>query len=245
MPGLGLRLDRKWDVRNANFLLREVTATDESQLPNHARWLSRTKAFDQGDTGTCVGNTGEAFLIYPPIVQKRAGAKPSRWDLYRACVAVDQWPDNDHEASLPDGDPGLAFGTSTLALMRSLKTMGYIGSYRWALDVQTISQFLRMQGANFAGRLGGPVVVGTAWYDSMFTPSAENILQITPNARVAGGHEWLVIGANRQRGMLEMLNSWGPGWGRNGRAFIAMETMHRLLTENGDAVTTNELKLVA
>jgi len=40
---------------------------------------------------------------------------PTPWDIYRGAVAVDEWSDNDDEASLPDGDPGMDSGTSVRA----------------------------------------------------------------------------------------------------------------------------------
>lgn len=241
--GLGLRLDQQPDPRSAGFPLAAVTETDETLLPNYAHWLTRRAVLDQGQTGTCVGHAGEAFLIHPPVVQIKAGKFPTQWDLYRRCCLIDEWPANDSQANLPDGDPGMDFGTSTLALMRVLQSLHLIGTYRWAWDVATISQFIRMQGKNFAGRLGGPVIVGTAWYESMFDPDAEHILRIAPRASVAGGHEWLLVGADQKRALFRMRNSWGKNWGYRGEALVPFEVMDRLLREDGDAVTTNELKL--
>lgn len=246
MPSLGLHrsaLDpNQKDPRNAHFLLADITEQDEALLPKRATWLSRRVALNQGNTGTCVGHAGEAFLFHPPVVQIRAGQTPTQWDLYRRCVTLDPWSDNDDEANLPDGDPGMDTGTSTLALMKALQSYGLIGEYRWEWSVDGISKFMRMQGRNFAGRLGGPVLVGTYWYDSMFDPDAEHILRITPNAQIVGGHEWLLKGVDTTRGMFRMRNSWGR-WGLNGEALMPFELMDRLLREDGDAVSTNELKL--
>lgn len=247
MPGLGLRheaLDpNQKDPRNALFLMSEITEQDEALLPDDATWLTRAAALNQGNTGTCVGHAGYGFLIHPPVVQMKPNMVPSQWDLYRHCVTVDEWPDNDHEATLPDRSPGMDFGTSTLALMKSLQHFGLIGRYRWAWDVRTVDHFVRMQGKNFVNRLGGPVIVGTWWYDSMFDPDEENILRITPNSGLAGGHEWLIKGRNASRGLFRMRNSWGSRWGSKGEAWVPDEVLYRLLErEDGDAVTTNELR---
>src|SRR5215203_2990529 len=137
MPGFGLRADRRWDPRNMQFPMGAVAEPDERKLPNAAYWLTRQPPFDQDDTGTCAPHVGEMFLLYPPVVQKKRDAFPNRWDIYRMCVSLDEWPENDEQAALPDADPGMDFGTSTLALMKALKQYGLIGTYRWAQDVAT------------------------------------------------------------------------------------------------------------
>lgn len=243
MPGLGLRLDRKWDPRNGLYMLANVLE-DDSLLPDDATWLTRTRALDQGNTGTCVAHAGTGFLLHPPVTQIKAReADTLRWALYRDCMLVDEWTENDSEAGLPDGDPGMEFGTSTLALMKVLKGRGLIDSYLWAFEVDEISRFVRMQGKNYKGRLGGTVIVGTAWLNSMWQPDAQNVLRVVPNSGIAGGHEWLIKGANKSRAMFRMRNSWGIGWGHAGEAYISFESMDWLLKNGGDAVTTNEIQL--
>jgi hypothetical protein len=247
MPGLGLRVEtltpQGKDPRNANFPLAAIVETDESLLPNAATWLTSRKALDQGNTGTCVGHAGRGFLDHPPVVQVKPGQPPTQWDLYRGCVLRDWWTENDDEALLPDRHPGMDFGTSTLALLKTMQALGLIGEYRWAWDVETCSRFLRMQGPNFKDRLGGPIVVGSYWLESMFNPTREGILRVEPASGIAGGHEWLLKGANRSKAMFRMRNSWGTSWGLKGEAWISFEDFEWLLEHGGDAVTTNELKL--
>jgi hypothetical protein len=243
MPSFGLRADRLDDPRNRAFPMAGITEPDESLLPNAASWLTSVRPFDQGNTGTCVAHAGEMFLLLPPVVQKRAGSYPNRWDLYRECVRRDEWAENDSQADLPDGDPGMDFGTSTLALMKTFQALGWIGEYRWAWDVPTVSRFLRMQGPNFAGKLGGPVIVGIPWLSSMFDVGGDGILRVDPRSGVAGWHEVVLRGANNSRGMFRLRNSWGTTWGRSGEAYLPFEGMDWMFRVGADAVTTNELRL--
>jgi hypothetical protein len=254
MPGLGLRLDRKTDPRNANF---PMLAAPSTILPNAARWLGMRSSFDQGNTGTCGGHAAKAFLLTSPVVQTKPDEAPTRWDLYRAAVAIDEWTANDGESSLPDGDPRLEFGTSTLAIMKALQSFGFVDRYEWASDVDTISRFIRSQKTRHGDVLpedvrGGPVIFGTNWYSSMSSPDAEGYLRITPNARLVGGHLYLLDYANANAGYFEVRNSWGTGWGGwmtgrvrvgRGKAKLDFETAARLLAENGDAVTARERRV--
>lgn len=245
MPGLGLRLDRKFDTRNLAFKMADaVDAVDYAKLPKSVYWLGVKEPFDQGETGTCGGHAGEDFLLTDPVVQKKRDAAPTRWDIYRAAVLLDEFSENDHEATLPDGDSGLEYGTSTLAIAKALKNYGFISGYDWGWDVDTISRFVRMQTSKAypldIGTRGGPVILGTAWHQSMFDPDSEGYIKITPGSPIVGGHLYLVDGANDSHGRIRILNSWGQ-WGKGGRAYMSYETLHQLMSENGEAVTAREL----
>jgi C1A family cysteine protease len=42
-----------------------------------------------------------------------------------------------------------------------------------------------------------------------------------------------------------MVNSWGPGWGQNGRAWITFKDLDRLIKAEGEAAVAMEMKLAA
>lgn len=131
-------------------------------------------------------------------------------------------------------------GTSVRALMKALKLRGLVEEYRWARDAQSVLTHVLAK---------GPVVMGTTWTIDMFTPDREGY--IWPVGRPAGGHAWLIIGANRKKqnpddtvGAVRMINSWGPNWGANGRAWLSLKALQALIDDYGEACTATEVKRV-
>lgn len=258
--GFGLRPDRRVDPRSlSNYPVRTlVGAIPPYELPDAAEWLIREPNFDQGRTGTCVGQAGESFLLLPPTRQKKPDVYPNRWDLYRACCLVDEWTQNDAQAKLPDGDPGMDWGTSILALMKVLKHLSFIGEYRWGASVDDISKWIRLQsrgGHKLApNEMGGPVIIGVPWYRSMFSPGSDGVLRVDFSSPLDGWHAVVLSYASERRGLFKLRNSWGDSWGgrtvkgrrvMTGDAYLPMEAMDKFLPMGADAVMARELRVPA
>lgn len=89
---------------------------------------------------------------------------------------------------------------------------------------------------------------GGDWYSSMFNPTSEGFVKITPGSYVAGGHEWLLRGVSTRRGVAWGTNSWGPSWNpwnpsrklRSGHFLIDFETLDKLFKDGGDVVSPIE-----
>lgn len=180
---------------------------------------------DQGSTPQCVGYAGYGWLQAGPVVNTKLPFTPA--DLYHWAQDNDEWPGSNYD------------GSSTLGLMKALKAKGYIDKYVWATDAETLMRWILTT---------GPVIVGTDWYNDMFTPDRDGFLDAL--GENSGGHEWRIIGANRDKkcpdgtkGAVRMVNSWGKNWGDHGRAWVALTTLDKLIKENGEAVTANEIKL--
>jgi hypothetical protein len=180
-------------------------------------WITRGQ-LDQGATPHCVAFSGVRYLTTNPVVNKPIDTT----ELYRACQLVDEWPGEDYD------------GTSVRALFKILKQRGYISSYQWAFDAETVI-------AHVLAR--GPVVMGTTWTLDMFTPTADGFITFT--GAPMGGHAWVIIGASRTRQAVRMINSWGPSWGESGRAWVSFEDLQRLIEDYGEACTSTELRIVA
>lgn len=198
---------------------------------------------DQDESGTCVAHAGAHAIHCGPISHRKF---LDRWALYRLIVTLDEFPDNDHEANEPDNNK-LVYGSSGLGGAKALEKMGLISEYKWALgDLNAAIAWVLTR---------GPVMVGTNWYSSMFTPTPEGLIKISPGSHNAGGHEYLWRGVDMRRGLAEIVNSWGPQWNahatgrwgtariRPGHAVVPLEVLERLIVrEDGDAVSIIEKK---
>ncbi len=133
------------------------------------------------------------------------------------------------EAVIPGVWPPEDTGSAGLYGMKVLRHGGWILAYHHGFSLNTTLASLRR----------GPVAVGTNWYDSMFSTvecDGRDALEISPNAAVVGGHEWIVAQDDPAARMVGMVNSWGQDWGEHGCAWVSYATLDRLLHEGGDVV---------
>jgi hypothetical protein len=132
-------------------------------------------------------------------------------DWYRVAQANDQWPGENYD------------GSSTLGGAKAGLLFGAFKEYRWCFSLEDYILTL--------GYLG-PILVGTNWYRSMFSPDTTG--RVTVSGRVSGGHEWMLRGVDPDREMFVARNSWGRGWGRDGDFRISFSDFDRLRKEDGD-----------
>lgn len=235
MPGFGRRPST--DLRNAAHPMHRALAPTEAANPIVQKtWGFRGVPLDQGDTGTCTGHAGAHFIHCSPIAHRRF---IDPFLLYREAVLQDEYTDNDLDATLPNDQ--LQAGSSGTGVAKALNKRGLLKEYLWAQRFEDAITWVLTR---------GPVMVGSNWYSSMMTPNASGRLVITPGASIVGGHEWLIRGADKKRGLALMVNSWGPSWGgvgrwvgskvRGGHALIDFDTLARLFHEEGDAVSAIE-----
>jgi len=209
MKGLGRK--HAPDARDLQHLMASklpVTVT----RPTHKTWRLWWHG-DQGDTPMCVGYGWHGLLRALPHLQ----TDPKPAVLY-------------HEAQLNDEFPGENYdGSSVRGGAKALRKDGKITAYAWAFDVQTVVNWLATH---------GPVVMGTDWYDSMFTPDATGL--VVPSGALAGGHCYVAIGYDDAKHILICQNSWGMDWGLNGRFHLHYEDADALIKANGEACTPTE-----
>ena len=68
------------------------------------------------------------------------------------------------------------------------------------------------------------VVISMAWYREFNRPPEDGILKAGyKKENYVGGHAVEIEGWNNHIGALQVKNSWGTGWGKNGRFFIPYE----------------------
>lgn len=224
-PGMG-RLHAP-DPKDARFPARAVMAAD---VPLRDVLYSCRVVLNQGDTGTCVGHGWKDLLLSAPVMQGLATSDPTAFAIYCAALGMDEWTENDGDCAKGDYN----FGTSVRAGAKALQGMGLIGEYRWAPDAPTALQWLMQH---------GPVVIGSEWRMSMFTPDRKGYLVVDRASEVAGGHCYLLLGYSRLHGAVRMLNSWGRGWGQRGRCWIRVDDLDYLIKADGEACMTNDIRL--
>jgi hypothetical protein len=217
MFGLGRRpavdpRDRRFSMRRAEPMIHAVKRYD--------RVFYRTPApLNQGNTSQCVEFAWQLFLGAFPVY----GALLPRTTIYDLAQQLDEFSDT------PPGD-----GTSVRAGAKALQSLGHITHYVWTESVRDIQTWMQ------AG--AGIVVVGTVWYNSMFTPGGDGKLRVDAATGEAGGHAWPLVGFDPQHRFADntiapayrMQNSWGAGWGQQGRAWITESDLQFLIDNGGE-----------
>lgn len=228
------------DTRDLNYPMRLLLDPLQANYFPHGlapgtRHYRTGPIWEQGHTGTCVEHGWRAKASAAPIMQ----AVPlPHYDLYRKIVLVDEFPDNDSEATAPDDQ--LQAGTSVRAGAKVLQTMGMVKNYVWAGSVEDIRAW------HLAG-FGG-VVLGTSWQADMMNTDTQGFVSATGS--VVGGHCYASCGWNdrvkhngRTVPALRCQNSWGAEWGQAGFFWIEQDDLVKLMQDSGEACAAVELKL--
>jgi C1A family cysteine protease len=82
----------------------------------------------------------------------------------------------------------------------------------------------------------------------MFEPDSKGFIDCLKAPTQVGGHAYLGVGINTRlrcpdgtKGAIRILNSWGSGWGQDGRAWIPLSQFDMLLKEDGEAACAKEI----
>lgn len=201
-----------------------VTAPERTWRYWNAR---RAMVLDQGAEGTCEGHGWTSYLIDGPVTHPRFA------DLTSVGRAHAFARDLYFQAT---GDATYQQGAYTRQVLDVLRARNLIGGYhRCATAEEVVRTLLEV----------GPVGHASDWYASMFNPERRfgySYLRVDEGSGVAGGHEYLLVGANlaptEGPPFVLMQNSWGAGWGDAGFARIAIEDLHVLFC--GDAFVLTE-----
>jgi hypothetical protein len=229
----GLGRNVKHDARSKAFAHPATTAPD-----GPVDWAVHIPVLDQDrtvtfkghtytGTGSCTGNAGTGDEGSDTSIRIGVQADPATGapldeqyalQMYSDATAIDPY-----QGTFPPDDEG----SDGLSIAKVLKARGLIDSYTHILSYDVALSAIQE----------GPFITGVNWYDSMFTPDADGVVSIDPGSRVAGGHEFLVVGRAMVRGSLmwKCRNSWGRSWGIGGNFYLSDATYERLLAEDGDA----------
>jgi hypothetical protein len=220
------------DPRDREFPMSRVVGTPPPDR-TWRYWWKRGWWGDQGAQPWCVAYAWGHWIADGPDTSRtlrRRMDRPAPYvemrDLYCRAQQLDPWPGDCSSPRNQQYD-----GTSVRAGAKALQEWGYIGSYWWAWNLDTVVRALLT---------AGPVVVGTAWYEGMSTPDAQGFIR--PTGRYEGGHAYLLNGVNKDRRVLRCKNSWGVHWGRKGSAWIMFDDFEKLLKDHGEAVLATEAR---
>lgn len=207
-PRLGRHVEH--DPRSRAFPA-PATATITSKT-----WRHYGRILDQGQVGSCTGNAmAQALNTHPLHVSRTPYLTEGDADaLYSLATSLDDVP-----GAWPPDDTG----SSGLAVAKAAQEKGYITGYTHAFGLDH----------TLAALMNGPLIVGTNWTQNMFHPDAHGFVK--PTGAVAGGHEYLLLGVNTDRGYATFLNSWGADWGLRGRFHMTLDDFGALLANGGDA----------
>lgn len=208
------------DERDNKFLLKSMLPSKTPGI-TYKYWWPQGWWGDQGQTPHCVAYSWTHWLNEGPTTQRSSFHGKAAIDttyLYNEAQLVDEWPGEDYA------------GTSVRAGAKILKRDGFISSYNWAFDIDTIVNTLLT---------AGPMVVGTTWHYDMFFPNEKGIISAT--GQVMGGHAYLLDGVNTKTKLLRIKNSWGRDWGKRGFAYISFDDMAKLIADYGEACLATEI----
>lgn len=195
----------------------------------------RIPVLDQGQLGSCTGNAGVGCLGTDPFYAtvallplRHTGSRQladgrllyaldeeGAVQLYSAATRLDDAP-----AQYPPTDTG----SDGLSVAKALKAAGEISGYQHTFSLQDALLALTVT----------PFITGVTWYNSMFNPDADGRLIVDPKSGVAGGHEFVVDQLDVEHQRVWMTNSWGAGWGAQGRAYLTWDDYGALLADQGD-----------
>jgi hypothetical protein len=170
---------------------------------------------DQGQTGHCVGFGWAGWVDAMPV--EGAYQNADGHALYYECKVI-------------DGEPQAENGSTVRSGALALRTRGRLAAFAFAKTTAEIDTWIDTN---------GPIVVGTTWTNDMFNPDANGFVK--PSGAVAGGHCYLMLDRIDAEDAYVFQNSWGAGWGQNGRFKIKRSDFDSLLQDSGEACCAAEL----
>ena len=185
------------------------------KVAQEAKWDFPGTPLDQEGTAHCVGFSMAHFGINLPTFTQYT--KQDAHAFYYKCKTV-------------DGYPTAEDGTTIRSAAKVLQDVGAINHYAFAKDIESIRWWLLNK---------GPLIVGTIWSEGMMKPDACGRLDIA--GYILGGHAYL-INEWRKDNHIGIKNSWGPGWGIDGKAYITVEDFKALFYYGGEALAAVELE---
>lgn len=233
------------DERNKEYPLKKLlrSAKPTVKARKERIWRPHWQG-NQGNTSMCTAYSFLHYFEHDPVRHPRSYGKYKDAPypcidpriLYCEAQQLDPWP-----GGCNTGQPDSYDGTSVLAMMQVAQARGYISEYHWETkDVDNVAQ---------AVLLLGPVIIGSDWYRNMMLRQGDkntpDSLLLATGPKV-GGHAYLIdeinLTSKRKGREVGIFNSWGIDWGWAGRAYMSLDTLEKLMREDGEVCIATEIK---
>jgi len=219
----GLGAQPHFDDRSRNYGIAEVIPDRRSIVHTTKMWDVPDKdvPLDQGREGACTGFSLSTELAASPVNVDVNNA--FALELYQAARRIDA-------AAGRHWGSGASILATALALKNDYKL---ITEFRWAFGIEQVIDTIISK---------GPVVLGLNWYFDMYSPNAENVIEVS--GELTGRHAIAAIGyLHEDGGYLALMNTWGPGYGAKGIGYLKIADATRLLAEDGEACIITDLAI--
>jgi hypothetical protein len=225
----GMRLGRNQWLDGASLAYMVENDVQEMGKPlSDQEWERVLAILDQGQLGSCTGNAGAGALGTQPFYDSvGSDVLPAPDDATAGEeFAVQLYSDATKVDALSGEYPSEDTGSSGLAICKVLKARGTIRAYRWARTPYGLLRLLQ----------NGPVLQGMPWYNAFFEPDSDGYIDADPtwpSSGFAGGHEVEAVGVELDTSVafsstIIYANSWGPGWGLEGRFKMRLRTYEQM-----------------
>lgn len=188
---------------------------------------------DQGQTGSCTGNASDSCAYHEPFLTDWSHIWPYTPDEAGARLWYhDNTENDDYPGTWNLDGSGEDTGSDGLTSSKMAVRAGIATGYQAALDLDSsLQQLMKVPG-----------ITGIPWYQSMFDAPSSGLLTVDVKSGLAGGHELVVdevVTADAPGNATgELLvggdNSWGAGWGDQGRWYLRASDWWALRKANGD-----------
>lgn len=190
---------------------------------------------NQGDIGACTGNAACSCAYHSPFFAPASppwqftADEPGALSWYARNTAEDGYAGT-FTYPPPSGDDT---GSDSTTASKVAQEAGIISGYQMSGDLVSSLEALQDR----------PGITGLPWFNSMFDVGSDGLLTVNQASGLAGGHELCVdevVAADAPgNGTGEVLvggpNSWGTGWGAQGRWYLRASDWWALRQQQGDA----------
>jgi len=115
-------------------------------------------------------------------------------------------------------------GSSAIGLMKYWQELEIIKGYDWTFDFEQFLAALQRQ----------PVLVGMWWYEGLGEPDENGLVHLAGDQ--IGGHEMLANAVLWHDRLIGWEQSWGEGFGFDGKLYTTWEDTEQMILNEGDVV---------